>query len=425
MRSLPVVFVLLSAPSLFARSSPAPLAQPLEASFLQASQALFAQPVPIPCAQPSPVPHAQSSQVIVVRPQVSDRVVTVEPRVELQEVQPVVPEAQRVMIVRPDESRSPVAALAPRLLRQSAGQALLVRSGQDEGALAGPKAGDPWLGLSMRALRDGAPRLVVEKVIGGSPAEAAGVEAGDKLVALAGRPVTTHAELMDVLRAHRTGKRLSLTVERTRKIELGASQGDSGVAFLGVSAADEPARAGEGVAGLPLTSVEGESAAVHAGLRRGDRIAAVDGVEVGSFAELSKRIQAHSPGDAVELRVQRDVQVVLAPRPGKSGEQRRSAGQEGGESAEAGAAPGRGQDSGALLFRPEGDSRRFWSSPEAGAQAGESAPRARLAEPRAPKRGQGPAAGGGAMADLLHEIRALRAEVSELRREIETLRSRR
>ena len=76
--------------------------------------------------------------------------------------------------------------------------------------------------------------------------------------------------------------------------------------YLGVSTGP----ASDGQPGAVVEDVVGGSPADDAGLQRGDRIVGVDGAELKDSLELAARIQSYEPGDAVELQVERDGEVV-------------------------------------------------------------------------------------------------------------------
>jgi S1-C subfamily serine protease len=50
--------------------------------------------------------------------------------------------------------------------------------------------------------------------------------------------------------------------------------------------------------------------AADAGVQQGDVVTAVDGEPVESGADLRAAIEAHEPGDTIELRIQRDGDTV-------------------------------------------------------------------------------------------------------------------
>lgn len=97
--------------------------------------------------------------------------------------------------------------------------------GRSPGAPApvGPTAGAPWLGVVITHGADGARVL---QVVPGSPAEEAGLRSGDRITAVNGEPVNDRHPLPDILRRHRPGETVRLTVvrdgeERTVSVTLG------------------------------------------------------------------------------------------------------------------------------------------------------------------------------------------------------------
>jgi thiol-disulfide isomerase/thioredoxin len=99
--------------------------------------------------------------------------------------------------------------------------------------------------------------------------------------------------------------------------EAAAADGPSlpGPGWLGVSM--ETTSSGDGVRILHV--VRG-SPAEKAGLRVGDGIRAVDGVQVGAAAEVTRIVSGHAPGDVIVATVARDVgpadlRVALGTRP--------------------------------------------------------------------------------------------------------------
>jgi len=90
----------------------------------------------------------------------------------------------------------------------------------------------PGLGVSLvpdaMAIRWGIKGLVIGKVSRGGPADAAGlkgarqttngrIELGDIIVGVAGKPVATMDDLMDVMEAHKVGDRVTLDIIRSNK----------------------------------------------------------------------------------------------------------------------------------------------------------------------------------------------------------------
>ncbi len=59
------------------------------------------------------------------------------------------------------------------------------------------------------------------------------------------------------------------------------------------------------VKGVYITGVQNESAAAAAGLKEGDIIQSIDGIQINSSTEFSERIARHKPGDVIKLTYQR------------------------------------------------------------------------------------------------------------------------
>jgi putative serine protease PepD len=71
-----------------------------------------------------------------------------------------------------------------------------------------------WLGIEGSDNSGAGGGVLVERVIADSPAEASGLESGDVLVDIAGRPIGTMSDLVVALRAHQPGEIVALAVER-------------------------------------------------------------------------------------------------------------------------------------------------------------------------------------------------------------------
>jgi putative serine protease PepD len=86
-------------------------------------------------------------------------------------------------------------------------------------------------------------------------------------------------------------------------------------AYLGVSSEDT-----ENADGARIADVRAGTPASRAGLRSGDVVTAIDGESVDSSDELRRQIEAHAPGDEVELTIRRGgddetLKVTLGTRP--------------------------------------------------------------------------------------------------------------
>ena len=86
-------------------------------------------------------------------------------------------------------------------------------------------------------------------------------------------------------------------------------------AYLGVAIEDD-----SGSSGTTLAEVRSGTPAAEAGLQSGDVVTEFDGESVDSADELRRLVDAKSPGDQVELTIERDgdtqtVEVTLGTRP--------------------------------------------------------------------------------------------------------------
>lgn len=102
----------------------------------------------------------------------------------------------------------------------------------------------PYLGMRIRQLEEGAEVL---KVVPASPAEKAGLRAGDLILALDGEEVTREAPLVGLIAAYEPGDTVVLTIERDgREREMEVELGEWPLP-------EEPGAVGEGAAlGTPM-----------------------------------------------------------------------------------------------------------------------------------------------------------------------------
>ncbi len=146
---------------------------------------------------------------------------------------------------------------------------------------------------------------VVGQVEAGSPAAAAGISPGDRVLAIEGQPVRWWDQVEERLRAT-PGRTLHLSIEHdgvTRDVEL-AVGGRAGLdAFGGVA---EVGWSGLGY--YPLRAVVGvpalDSDAARVGLRSGDRVTALDGRPVKDWNDFATAYTAAKAG-SVRLAVER------------------------------------------------------------------------------------------------------------------------
>jgi membrane-associated protease RseP (regulator of RpoE activity) len=86
---------------------------------------------------------------------------------------------------------------------------------------------------------------VVTSVSKGSPADTAGIRVGDVITAVDGESVGKENTLQDLIRKHKPGDSVEITVqrrgaERTLKVKLGSQSEQPDVAYLGVTYVSSP-----------------------------------------------------------------------------------------------------------------------------------------------------------------------------------------
>ncbi len=197
--------------------------------------------------------------------------------------------------------------------------------------------------------------VLVEDVVKGSAADEAGVKAGDILVTLDGRAITSPQRLRRLITKYdpgdtvklevwRKGKRVKMDIAlgkpKPRKVKIHAEGpwiwnkgGDIRImmgddrAYLGIHPDDLSPQLGEyfGVEdgkGVLIREVKEDSPAAEAGLKAGDVIVAMDGEEIEEMDDLFDVLADHEPGDEVEVAYLRKgkkatVKVTLAEPPEK------------------------------------------------------------------------------------------------------------
>jgi S1-C subfamily serine protease len=248
---------------------------------------------------------------------------------------------------------------------------LRVLHGDDERTLTatlGDRDGGPYLGLTPCrgpvdiergvTVRLGEPGATIVDVVPDGPADLAGLQAGDVIVAVDGQELDPENEddLAEVIATYEPGDTVTLQVRRPGEesrevtVELGEHPEEEGVAYLGVHYRSsfpsrrlvplfEPPFPGEPFQVFPGAEIEqgavvgrvvDDSPADAAGLRQGDVITAIDGDPLESPDDLADAIAGREPGDKVTLTVyrpdeedegasEREVEVTLAEHPEKEG----------------------------------------------------------------------------------------------------------
>jgi len=190
--------------------------------------------------------------------------------------------------------------------------------------------------------------VLVSDVVDDGPAEKAGLQDGDVIIAFAGKPLSDYESLTEAVRAAKPGDKVDVTVlrdgqKKTIQVELGERKdntfawttkdgnnvmkwvqklhdGDDGDydirvigadrGWLGVGIDDLSPQLGEyfGVEdgnGVLVSSVEDDSPAAKAGLKAGDVIVKIDGDEVEDTGDLYGALAGTKADQKVKIEYQR------------------------------------------------------------------------------------------------------------------------
>jgi len=198
-------------------------------------------------------------------------------------------------------------------------------------AVAGEHWG--WLGVRIRDLSEQEMEEITKKVgvqegygvlisqvMKDTPAEAAGLREGDLVVAIDGRPIVETRALQRLVGATAAGRELGVVVLRDReRRELRVLVGtmpseavaDRVVFEFGFYVRDEAEIRAAGAPAVPVVAgVAERSSASQGGLRAGDRILAINGVDVETLEAFRQRAQDLYLRDPMRLRVERDGETV-------------------------------------------------------------------------------------------------------------------
>jgi serine protease Do len=200
-----------------------------------------------------------------------------------------------------------------------------------------------WLGVQVQSIDEDLAKslkmndtkgAIVSNVTPGSPAAEAGLEAGDVVRSLDGKPVETSADLSSRIASMGPGTSVALDIlsdgsERTVHVKLGTfpdaqvaeAKAQEGHGKLGVAvetltpdvAQQMDVPAGHGVV---ITKVQPGSPADSAGLQERDVVVSVDGQPVRDASAFRSVVENTKPGDILRLRVRRgEGYLFIAVRP--------------------------------------------------------------------------------------------------------------
>ncbi|MCS6862918.1 MAG: PDZ domain-containing protein, partial [Abditibacteriales bacterium] len=168
--------------------------------------------------------------------------------------------------------------------------------------------------LGVHVTPDKRGRLVIDEIAAGSAAEREGLQIGDTLNKIDGKPLRTVEDLRQAIQSRRAGDIVQLNITRggksqdikvilgatSRPLRLGAQRAVLGV-FIGE---------GDDNQGAPVQRVAPGSPAERAGLRPGDVLLKIDNAPVLNFAQLTDVLAEKQPGDRVKLLLRREGKEV-------------------------------------------------------------------------------------------------------------------
>ena len=197
-----------------------------------------------------------------------------------------------------------------------------------------------WLGLDVKDLDDGdyaaiagvdgvpeaggavsvaAPGVIVRRVYAGSPAENAGLSAGDLVMKLGDEPIRSRTDFETALSRFKSGDKVSMTWQKgsgQRNAVLAAGDFPQELALdyfadqIGVEVSEIPEAVrqrytGASIDGVIVTRVRNRSRSYFAGLEPGDIVRGIHGVQVKDLASLKLAVPRIVGRSAVLMKVLR------------------------------------------------------------------------------------------------------------------------
>ncbi|HWV37783.1 MAG TPA: DegQ family serine endoprotease [Vulgatibacter sp.] len=207
-----------------------------------------------------------------------------------------------------------------------------------------------WLGVALQEITPEIAKTLklakthgalVADVVPGSPAEAAGIQPGDVVIAVDGKSIEGYAQLSRTVALISPGTKAGVTLVRDgkeRRVEVTIAERDDGGGLmaapssksgrdehdplLGITVGELTPEAARSKrvgrqGGVVVTDVKRDSAAARAGVVAGDVLLELNRRPVGSLAEYRKIVRTLQAGEMVLLRLQRgDSAIYLAMRAG-------------------------------------------------------------------------------------------------------------
>lgn len=197
-----------------------------------------------------------------------------------------------------------------------------------------------WLGVYVQRMDDKLAKsyalerpqgAIVSEVVDASPAQKAGIQAGDVILEFGGKAIKTHSDLQFLAGRAAVGQMVELVVlrdrqKRTLKVKMQeipqdqnspeAARSASGVAELGCELNDLTPELRQryqlqAKAGAVVTEIASDGAAEEAGLQVGDVILKVGDEEIRSAKQLPNILKKSASGDTLRLIVMRQKSTLL------------------------------------------------------------------------------------------------------------------
>jgi serine protease Do len=175
---------------------------------------------------------------------------------------------------------------------------------------------------------------LVAQVTPGSPSEKAGIKPGDIIVEFNGKPISSAAELKNLVGQTEPGKTAKLKIfrdkktvdldvmvaERTPQAVAAASPTPESSKELGITLEKLPPQVASQLGlkegeGLKVTEVNPTGQGAKMGLRSGDVILEVDGKPVTDLAGFNKGVADAKKGGVIRLKIQRDSATIFLGAP--------------------------------------------------------------------------------------------------------------
>jgi membrane-associated protease RseP (regulator of RpoE activity) len=133
-----------------------------------------------------------------------------------------------------------------------------------------------------------------------------GLRTGDVIQSIDGTTVTTPAQFHEIERSRAPGATVTIDAMRARvplKVSIQAIAGS-----VPQNPSEDPGFVGRSIAdvGIEIVAVAEGTAASRAGLRRGDLITAIDGIDARNAADLSRRFRSAKPSTTFLLTIARE-----------------------------------------------------------------------------------------------------------------------